>query len=161
MVPHVHRGGAGRRRDDADQARGDGDLDVNAERQRHEGNQEDAAADSQIGPGEARQERGEGQQEEHIDRRHAGRLDAGTINVFPRFGNHFDNTISIALTFVARPSSAVTFSVAMRTSRTSASGMKRPRTISATSTAREMERPRAFTTTSREPPLKCVTTART
>src|SRR6266851_7427042 len=27
---------------------------------------------------------------------------------------HFDNTISMALTFVARPSSAVTFSVAMR-----------------------------------------------
>src|SRR2546422_2526432 len=79
----------------------------------------------------------------------------------PRERTHFDNTISIALTFVARPSSAVTFSVAMRTSRTSASGMKRPRTISATSTAREIERPRALTTTSRNPPLKYVTTAST
>src|SRR5438093_5668267 len=79
----------------------------------------------------------------------------------PQERTHFDNTISIALTFVARPSSAVPFSVAMRTSRTSASGMKRPRTISATSTAREIERPRALTTTSRDPPLKYVTTAST
>ena len=39
------------------------------------------------------------------------------------------------LTFVAGPSSEASFSVAIRTSRTSASGMNRPRTISATSTA--------------------------
>src|SRR5436309_641487 len=117
---------------------------------------------NQIGTSSTRRPRAPEQTRQRTTQRprfYAVRRRQGSLS--PVSEPHFDNTISIALTFVARPSSAVTFSVAMRTSRTSASGMKRPRTISATSTAREIERPRALTTTSRDPVLKYVTTAST
>jgi len=65
------------------------------------------------------------------------------------------------LTLAVRPSSPVNFSVEIRTSRTFEPGTKRLRTISATSTAREIERPRAFTVTSPDPLLNWVTTAST
>src|SRR5205807_6970456 len=160
MVPDVDGCRARRGRDHADQARGDGDLDVHGEGQGHEGDEEHASTDAEIGSPEASEERRDHQDQEDGDR-HAASTRHDAINFFPRIRVHLDKTISMLLTFVPAPSSEATFSVEMRTSRTSASGMKRPRTISATSTAREIERPRAFTMTSREPALKCVTTART
>ena len=84
MIPHIHGCGAGGRRDHPNQARRNRDLDVNLERQRHERNEEDAASDSQIGTREARQERRDGQQQQDLDHRHAGRLDTRPINFFPR-----------------------------------------------------------------------------
>ncbi len=65
------------------------------------------------------------------------------------------------LTLDALPSSPVNLSVEIWTSRTFDPGTNRFRTISATSTALEIDRPRAFTVTSPEPLLNCVTTART
>ena len=65
------------------------------------------------------------------------------------------------LTLEVRPSSPVSLSVEIRTSRTFDPATNRLRTISATSTAREIERPRAFTTTSPDPLLNWVTTAST
>src|SRR2546425_2628076 len=84
MIPYIHGRSAGGCRNDANQARCNRDLDVDLERQRKEVNEEEAPPDPKIGTCEARQERRDGQEQQHVDRRHAGRLDARPINLFPR-----------------------------------------------------------------------------
>ena len=73
MIPHVDGGCARRRCNHPDQTRRDRALDVDGKDQRHERDQEHAAANPQVGAAQSREERREGQQEEDLDGRHAGR----------------------------------------------------------------------------------------
>ena len=74
---------------------------------------------------------------------------------------YFVNAISIDETFEVRPSSLVIDSVPMRISLIFASWTNRFLVISAASTALLIALPRALMTTSVDPLLNCVTTART
>ena len=74
---------------------------------------------------------------------------------------YFDSDISMDETFEVRPSSLVIDSVPMRISLIFASWTNRFLVISAASTALLIARPRALMTTSVDPLLNWVTTART